>query len=85
MRRHLTHLPFLLLQWHPDKNQVRLPSVDWRRTETDADLFLQSPEAGVKFQEIGEAYQILSDPNLRANYDKYGKKQAVRPAVPFAC
>jgi hypothetical protein len=31
------------------------------------------PEAHSKFQKIGEAYQILSDDNLRDNYDKGGK------------
>ncbi|KAL7414570.1 X-domain of DnaJ-containing-domain-containing protein [Mrakia frigida] len=38
-----------------------------------------SPDAEARFKEIGEAYQILSDADLRANYDKYGKKQLGQP------
>ncbi|EPQ56573.1 DnaJ-domain-containing protein [Gloeophyllum trabeum ATCC 11539] len=34
----------------------------------------KSPEAEEKFKEISKAYQVLSDPNLRAVYDKHGKK-----------
>eukprot|EP00980_Cylindrotheca_fusiformis_P010247 scaffold2277_cov137-Cylindrotheca_fusiformis.AAC.2 len=30
------------------------------------------PEAAKKFQELGHAYNILSNEDLRANYDKYG-------------
>ncbi|KAL9107912.1 MAG: hypothetical protein Q9227_007234 [Pyrenula ochraceoflavens] len=33
--------------------------------------------AHARFQEVGEAYQILSKTDLRAQYDKYGKEKAM--------
>ncbi|WVO22077.1 uncharacterized protein IAS62_003402 [Cryptococcus decagattii] len=38
-----------------------------------------APEAAEKFKDIGEAYQILSDPDSRAFYDKVGKDAMNRP------
>ncbi|KIJ65612.1 hypothetical protein HYDPIDRAFT_110734 [Hydnomerulius pinastri MD-312] len=39
-----------------------------------------SPDAEEKFKEISKAYQVLSDPNLRAVYDKNGKSMAEKDA-----
>lgn len=36
-----------------------------------------APEAKEKFQAITEAYQVLSDENLREKYNKFGKESAV--------
>lgn len=33
---------------------------------------IQQEEAAKKFQDIGEAYDVLSDSNKRAIYDQYG-------------
>ncbi|KAI0704502.1 X-domain of DnaJ-containing-domain-containing protein [Cerioporus squamosus] len=41
-----------------------------------------SPDAEEKFKEISKAYQILSDPNLRAVYDKNGAKMTDSEGAP---
>ncbi|WIA12849.1 hypothetical protein OEZ85_006475 [Tetradesmus obliquus] len=46
-----------------------------------------NPEATQRFQELGEAYQVLSSPELRAKYDKHGAAgldvQFVDPSMIF--
>lgn len=36
------------------------------------DVNKDDPNAGEKFKEINEAYEVLSDPNKRAQYDRFG-------------
>jgi len=40
------------------------------------------PEAADKFKELAQAYQVLSDPKLRENYDAKGKEAASETAMP---
>jgi len=42
--------------------------------ESHPDKHRDDPDANTKFQKIGEAYQILSDEKLRADYDAQGKE-----------
>lgn len=38
------------------------------------DLHPNDPKAKAKFQALNEAYEVISDPEKRAKYDKYGEK-----------
>lgn len=48
-----------------------------RAMQTHPDKHPNDPEAEAKFQAVGEAYQVLSDPDLRSRYDQFGKEDAI--------
>jgi curved DNA-binding protein CbpA len=77
----------LALQWHPDKNM----SIDKSNVLDKSDIVDKSGksdlvDASKKFQSISNAYQVLSDPIKRQNYDnslKTGNNMQFKFRDPF--
>jgi molecular chaperone DnaJ len=49
--------------------------------EYHPDVRKDDPQASERFKEINEAYQVLSDPERRAHYDRFGTAQPVPAAA----
>ncbi|MER3460740.1 MAG: molecular chaperone DnaJ, partial [candidate division GAL15 bacterium] len=47
--------------------------------EYHPDVRKDDPQAEERFKEINEAYQVLSDPQKRAEYDRLGRRAAPAP------
>ena len=45
-----------------------------RAKQFHPDLHPNDPKAKAKFQALNEAYDVISDPDKRAKYDKYGEQ-----------
>ena len=46
------------------------------------DVNPNNAESEAKFKEVNEAYQVLSDPEIRKKYDVYGREVEVRRPLP---
>lgn len=65
----------------PDASQTDIKKAYRKKAmQTHPDKHPDDPGAAKKFQEVGEAYQVLQDPQLRDKYDKFGKDEAVPDA-----
>ncbi|CCH41592.1 hypothetical protein BN7_1133 [Wickerhamomyces ciferrii] len=67
-----------ILQIKPDATQADIKKAYRKRSVKDhPDKNPNDPNATEKFQAISQAYQVLSNEELRAKYDKHGKESAV--------
>ncbi|CAR21179.1 J domain-containing protein [Lachancea thermotolerans] len=67
-----------LLGIQPDASATEIKKAYRKKAMlTHPDKHPDDPEAQAKFQAIGQAYQVLSDPELRSRYDEFGKEDAV--------
>ena len=51
--------------------------------ENHPDVKKDDPQAGERFKEINEAYQVLSDPQRRSQYDRFGSDSPMTAAEEF--
>lgn len=67
-----------ILGIQPDATPIEIKKAYRKKAMlTHPDKHPDDPEAARKFQEVGEAYQVLQDPQLRDKYDQFGKEEAV--------
>lgn len=67
-----------ILQVSPDATAAEIKKAYRKRSIKDhPDKNPNDPKATEKFQAISQAYQVLSNEELRAKYDKFGKESAV--------
>ncbi|CDR47904.1 CYFA0S39e00364g1_1 [Cyberlindnera fabianii] len=65
----------------PDATDVEIKKAYRKKAMlTHPDKHPNDPDAAARFQEVGEAYQVLSDSTLRKRYDEFGKDEAVPDA-----
>ncbi|SCU77802.1 LAME_0A02278g1_1 [Lachancea meyersii CBS 8951] len=67
-----------LLNIQPDASATEIKKAYRKKAMlTHPDKHPDDPDAQTKFQAVGQAYQVLSDPELRSRYDQFGKEEAV--------